>query len=593
MTPPASADIDPAGPPRDLAALLAFIETTPCCDPRVARECACAIRSVGKWRGKPLDRLPTDPASLRRHLAALRPQSFGVSPQRFANVRSLVLKALVLAGVRPANRPAAEILSPDWARLFERLGPDDRYLRTSLLPFARFCCAAGSSPDRVSDAIAGRYLDHLEQTALIKAPRTVHQTMCRAWNQAGGRIAGWPVISLAVPRYAATYSLELDEFPSSFRDELECYLARLACDEPADLLDERAPSRPLKPSSVRTKRYQVRVFASALVHQGVPIENITSLAVLTTPENFKLALQYVLNRPREDESNTKSAGAIAHTIRSIAKYHAGVPAADLGSLDNITARLNRRQPGMIDRNRARLAQFDDEAALQRFLDMPPVEIDRLRRKGIATRNDAVDFSKLLALEILLHAPLRISNLMGLRVGDSLLLPAGNRRGESTISIGRRNVKNRRQLHFVLPEHVTDLIVLYLQRVRPLLDQSDSDLLFPNGRGGQKRADTMSKQLSALVRNTLGIDFNPHLARHLAAKLYIDARPGDYEGPRRLLGHRRLQTTYDHYEGLETRSASALHAELIRTKRRYIPLSERPRAGRRLRAEVPPPPKRRR
>ena len=389
--------------PRNLEDLLRAVSTAGLCNQRQARECQSAIRSLGKWLGRPLSLIPTDPAALRRHFATLNPTTLHVRPARVANVKSLVAKALDLAGVRPSNRPVAEALTPAWQHLFMQLS-GDRYLTSSLAPFARFCAQSGIEPVAVSDETTAKYLDHLERTALVKRPRTVHQTLCRTWNMARAKLRGWPAISLAVPSYAETFSLELAAFPASFNADLEAYLAQLSCDDPVDLLDEAAPPRPLRPNSIKTKRYQIRVFASALVLTGVPIESITSLAVLTRPENFKRGLRFMLDRPREDLGSTRSAGFFAHTIRSIAKYRLRAPEAELALIGTITARLSHHEPGMTDKNRGRLAQFEDRAVLQQFLDLPSIEIDRLRRKGSLTRNDAVRFSILVALEILLHAP---------------------------------------------------------------------------------------------------------------------------------------------------------------------------------------------
>lgn len=49
--------------------------------------------------------------------------------------------------------------------------------------------------------------------------------------------------------------------------------------------------------------------------------------------------------------------------------------------------------------------------------------------------------------------------------------------------------------------------------------------------------------------------NPHLFRHIAAKLYLGANPGGYEVMRRVLGHARMETTSRSYAGLETRNAA--------------------------------------
>ncbi len=519
----------------------------------------------------------------------MNPKTLNVRPARVANVRSLIAKALDLAGVRPSNRPVAEVLTPAWRNLFAKLTiGDDRYLRSSLAPFARFCATSGIEPDAVSDQASGRYLEHLEHTALVKQPRDkALRTVCRAWNMARGKVDEWPATVLTVPMYAVTFSLQLAAFPAAFRADLEACLARLSCDDPVDLLDDTAPPRALRPNSIKTKRYQLRVFASALVHTGVPIESIIALEILTRPDNFKRGLRFLLDRPRKDLDNTRSAGFIAHTVRTVAKYWVRVSEADLASIAAITARLSRHEPGMTDKNRARLAQFQDPDVLQRFLDLPSIEIDRLRRKGIAARSVAVRYSNLIAWEILLHAPMRIANLASLTVGVSIRLPLRGQRGEALITLARRTVKNRRQQQYILPEDVTARVAYYVEKVTLWLVDGTTDALFPNSDGRPKRSDTLSKQISAIIRDAAGLEFNPHLFRHLAAKICLDERPGSYDATRRLLGHNSAQTTYESYQGLETDSASRMHSDLIRSKRQYVPNSERPRLGRRLRIQADP------
>ena len=62
------------------------------------------------------------------------------------------------------------------------------------------------------------------------------------------------------------------------------------------------------------------------------------------------------------------------------------------------------------------------------------------------------------------------------------------------------------------------------------------------------------QITKLLRDELGVDFHPHLFRHLAAGLYLDENPGAYEEVRRLLGHSRIETTIQFYAGAETKAA---------------------------------------
>jgi integrase len=564
-------------PPRDLEALLRFVQETAPCGHQRAREVASAIRTVGRLLARPLAGIPTDPPGLRRHLATLHPRAGELSKERLTNIRSLLGRAIKMARVAEANRPVAEALTEPWRTVFDHLR--DPYLRSSLAPFARFCSANSIEPEAVSDSGAEAYLRFLEQTALVRNPRTTHQTVCRTWNQAQARIPGWPDISLTIPKYTTTYTRPLSDFPPSFQTEVEACLGRLGAAEVEDLLDESAPVRPLRQSSIRTKRYQIRQFASALVISDVPIERIDGLAVLTTRDHFKLGLKFFLNRDRADPDSTRTVGQIAHTIRSIAKYHLRLPEAELAVLNNITSRLNRHVTGMTDKNRERLAQFQDEGVLARFLAQPRIEMDKLLRVGRLTRNDAVRFSGWLALEILIHAPMRVGNLAGLRTDLQVRLPRSGP-GETIVLLRRQDVKNSQPLQYVLPPDLTELLRLYITRIKPLLESDPTSFLFPGRPGHCKRADGLSKQITALVRDTMDIRFSPHLIRHLTAKMNVDANPGDYETPRRLLGHTSHETTYKAYQGMETASASKVHDDLIRAKRRHL-----------LPPKFPPPPRR--
>lgn len=569
-----------------MAALLEAVEADRTINPRRRRETASAIRSLGKHLGQPLQLVPTAPEALRRHLVTLNPASRGIGKARLANILSLVNRTLVLAGVKPNNRTLLEVATPAWSAVIARL--EDRYLRSSLGPFVRWCCIEGIEPDAVDDPASERYRAYLRKTALVKKPDTVHQTVCRAWNAASDRLPGWPPVRLTVPRYAETCTLPLEQFPPCFVADLEAYLAHISSSEACDLFDQDAPGRPLRPGSIKTKRYQVRQFASALVIKGVPIGEITSLGVLTTPENLKLALSCLLSRPRVDMENTRSAGGVAHTIRAIARHWVRLPEAEMTFFDRVTAKLNRRESGMTDKNRHRLAQFDDPKILARFLRLPLTETERLRRKGIRTRIAAVEFANLVALEILIHVPLRISNLSSLELGKTFIMPACAGHGEARIAIPRRRVKNRELLHYALPEDSTGLVAYYIAKVKPLLESKPTPFLFPNKTGRAKRSDTHSKQLSRLVAGRLGIAFHPHLVRHLVAKLVVEHQPGNYEGARRLLGHRSQETTYSAYEGMETRSATRFHAELVRSKRGYVPrLDPAGRGGARKRPSKKP------
>ena len=86
-------------------------------------------------------------------------------------------------------------------------------------------------------------------------------------------------------------------------------------------------------------------------------------------------------------------------------------------------------------------------------------------------------------------------------------------------------------------------------------KTPSCFLFPGNKPGcHKHPDHFSRQFTKTIRRWTGLDVNPHLMRHLGAKLYLDANPGAYGVVRRVLGHTVMSTTVNNYTGLETDAA---------------------------------------
>ena len=111
----------------------------------------------------------------------------------------------------------------------------------------RYCSAQAIAPDAVSDLVLADFGAFLKAETLIKDPRVTHQNTCRVWNHLAEQVPGWPNVRLTVPRYADHYIRAWSEFPSSFQDEVEAYLANLQHD---DVLN-RSGSRRSPTSSTR------------------------------------------------------------------------------------------------------------------------------------------------------------------------------------------------------------------------------------------------------------------------------------------------------------------------------------------------------
>ena len=70
----------------------------------------------------------------------------------------------------------------------------------------------------------------------------------------------------------------------------------------------------------------------------------------------------------------------------------------------------------------------------------------------------------------------------------------------------------------------------------------------------RRPEHLGAQIKRTIARETGIVLNPHAFRHLSAKLFLAAHPGEYETVRLFLGHKSLNTTVRAYCGLEQADA---------------------------------------
>ena len=90
-------------------------------------------------------------------------------------------------------------------------------------------------------------------------------------------------------------------------------------------------------------------------------------------------------------------------------------------------------------------------------------------------------------------------------------------------------------------------------------------LFPGKHGGPKSMAALAPQICKVVFQYTGLQVNVHLFRHIAAKVYLDRKPGDYVTVQRVLGHKSIATTTSIYTGMETRAAGRHFAKVVRQR----------------------------
>jgi hypothetical protein len=255
--------------------------------PRRRQDLTSAVRRVCRLEGRsPVD-LAADPGDLRRRLSRISALSSGLSPGGVRNLKSLVGKALIDAGITAVPRRSRTPLSPEWQQRLSCL--EDRHQRYCLSHFARYSSARGWLPAEIDDERIARYGQDLVLQSLLERPKQALREACMAFNAAAGR-CGLPQ-RVTVPSNRPRRTLPSGEFSASFLADLEAYLAHLAGD---DLLGN--VSRPASPDTLTGRRKQLLALASALVEGDRDRQSIASLADLVDPGAAKAALTLIWQR---------------------------------------------------------------------------------------------------------------------------------------------------------------------------------------------------------------------------------------------------------------------------------------------------------
>jgi len=520
---------------------------------RVKMDVKSSVRTVARLLGGDLAAIEADVPSLRRRLEGLSPESVGLTKGRWNNIRSLFCKALALAVDIIPSRSKEPVL-PEWAEVLALI-PENR--RWHLTPVARFQGGRGVLPSSITSEDLEAYHAALVSDRLRSDPEGTWNAITWSWNACVREVPAWPQIEIERVSRKETYILNWSAFDPAYQADCEAYLDRLAN---VDLSADEGPLRPARPATIETRRYQLRVLGSALVLSGRDAKTISSIADLVTPEAHEKILRFFLDR-HEGKSSPQVA-QLAGLLHDLAKHWVKVEGPGLEKIRRVASRLSMPRQGMTRRNRERLSAFDDPAIVARFLGLPS-EIRRDVEKSKASdRSRAVLAGTAAAIALEQVAPIRRKNLAALSIARNLI----QRGNKLYLVYNEDETKNEIAIEFELPQETVDVLAWYVREWRPILLSEPHDALFPGENGTAKHPNTIGKQISDAVERYLGIKFNTHLFRHAGGKIFLDAKPGQYEILRRVFGHKSLSTTTGIYTGAETRSAGQLFAQVINDRR---------------------------
>lgn len=534
------------------------------------RDLKSAVSSFCKAVGKMPHLVLAHPKDIRSLRESVTPLAQGISERRWANICSGLAKAIELVRDLLPSRNTAPI-HPDWKDKLDLLPVS---LSRGLSAATRWLSSSGIMPSNVTAAHLTAYTEAIFERRLRANAEKASDAFIWCWQRAVRLHKEWPQVILERPSKRDSYSYPFEYFPASFETDVDAYLRRLSqgalLDEDDDS-DDFGPVRPVRPATIKTRRHQMRAAASCLARSGVDPNTITAISTLVEVQNVKRILNYLMQR-----RGGKTSGGVAQMsnfLTKVALHWVKVDPIEHLRLKRITARVAVQESGMTAKNRERLRPFDDEGVVAEFVCLPDTIRRYVEKSKSPLKRRALLAQSAAAIALQLVIPLRKSNLAALDIESNFI---SNRNGVYLV-IAETEVKNREAVNFEIPNFALKVITWYIRDYRPHLLNGPSTALFPGRGGNHKSANTLGEQICAAIRTFTGLEFNPHLFRHAAGKIFLDANPGNYEVVRQLLRHRSITTTTSAYSGAETRRAGLLHANLIEDLRNaHRPLAKRRR-----------------
>src|SRR5262245_21149087 len=229
------------------------------------RHWSTSLRQIAKALDKPLEVIPARYSAVRADLARLHQVPAGLTAKTLQNHRSNVKSALLWLAREKGVPEHGAPLTPAWEHLRGRIR--DRLVRWRLSSFKRFCSANNIAPDEVDEAVVDRFMGYRSQTGMA-TDDAFRRLLARAWNANVGRTQGWPARPLMEPPVKAAVDVAWEDFPQGLRRDVDRYLEGLT-----RVRRSRTGQRirPLKPSTIRTRRAELQAVARMAVKTGVPI----------------------------------------------------------------------------------------------------------------------------------------------------------------------------------------------------------------------------------------------------------------------------------------------------------------------------------
>lgn len=518
------------------------------------RDLRSAVVSYGKLLDKTAADIDLDLAEIRRTLDRMVPAQAKVSRKRWANLRSDLAAAIAASGLQPMLNTSAIRLDRDWVGLLN--AARDKAISNGLSRLARWASYRQLPPTAIDSRTLDRFFQELEAGTLARNLGLLRRSVAKTWNKLARLLSNRGLQMVEVGSRTVSKRLPWSDLPVSLRREADDYLRWCSVPDP---LADNARSRRLAKTTLRLRRDYIHLAACAACMSGISVSQLTSLACLVEPETLRTILR--TEWERQGRTITPYLRDLASGLILMAAEWVKVSAEQLDALKKVRAKLGTSPSGLTKKNRALLRLFEDERLKTDLIQMPDKLWRTARRNVKASRGWFIDMQNSLAIDVLLHVPMRIENLTGLKFDEQLQWPQGPKK-PALVIVPADETKNQVLLEFELPTVLADRFYALRNETAPAVIGQRPNNVFVTMKGKPRTVATMRVAIQRTLRRHLGIHMTPHQFRHVAAKFQLDENPGNFELVRQLLGQKALRTTTRFYAGVDTRRAGRAHAELL-------------------------------
>ncbi len=542
-----------------------------------------ALNLVAKGMELPADAVAFSPAAIRGKFITRSAAWFNVSAGRLRNARSAVNFVLHALGLVAEE---ASPMSAAWAGL---LDPLDNKTRLPFSRFARFCTEQQIEPLDVTDDHLEFFEAFLTERTICPTPRKFVSQLRGRWNHQSKNNPAWPRHQFEPLRTKGQFILPLDRFTPTFQADLDRFAACLAGngaisgqsawdDDEEDSEQPLTNHRPLRKSSIESRCRHLRTAASALVALGTPITELNTLSDLVQPvTRARDALKFMHNLKGGKPSAPASHASEALVM--LAKHDVRLPAAEVERIKRWARTVALPPARMTEKNEALVKQAVSPARAAKLYALPKLLMQAAYRERPNNPKRAASYAlRAASLGILLYLPIRLANLIGLRLDKHLWKPDSKQGRYEAIVIPAEETKNRRRIDLPIPAGTATLLEQWNKDFRGEFGGKGNLHLFP----GQDRAEAsitpqgMRDAIKDATKEHIGVALNPHSFRHVAANQFLASCPGHYEEVRQFLGHASIKTTTDFYAGIEQGASARRFDGIITVKQRHLRPAKQPK-----------------